>query len=69
MLNVGTPDRIIRVIIGAILIALPFFNLPLFANPVLWWGAIVVGVVLVATAAISFCPIYYVLGIRTRPRS
>jgi hypothetical protein len=69
MLNVGTPDRIIRVILGLVLIALPFLNPAWFMNPILWWGSIVVGVVLVATAAISFCPIYYVLGLRTRPRS
>jgi hypothetical protein len=69
MLNVGTPDRIIRVILGLILVALPFLNVAWFANPVLWWGAIVVGVVLIVTAAVSFCPIYYVLGLRTRPRS
>ncbi len=69
MLNVGTPDRIVRLLAGAILIALPFLNLPLFANPVLWWGAIVVGVVLVVTAAIGFCPLYAAFGIRTRPRS
>lgn len=69
MLNVGTADRIVRAIVGAILIALPFLNLPLLANPVLWWGSLVVGVVLLATAAFSFCPIYFALGLRTRPRS
>jgi hypothetical protein len=69
MLNVGTPDRLIRLIAGALLIALPLFNLPILANPVLWWGSIVIGVILVATAVFGFCPIYYVLGLRTRPRS
>ena len=69
MLNVGTPDRIVRLLAGAILIALPFFNLPLFANPVLWWGAIVVGAVLAVTAVIGFCPLYAAFGICTRRRS
>lgn len=69
MLNVGTPDRIVRLLAGAILTALPFFNLPLFANPVLWWGAIVVGAVLAVTAVIGFCPLYAAFGIRTRRRS
>jgi len=69
MLNVGTPDRIVRLLAAAILIALPFFNLPLFANPVLWWGAIVVGAVLAVTAVIGFCPLYAAFGIRTRRRS
>lgn len=70
MLNVGTPDRIIRVILGALLVAAPFvFALPIWANPIAFWASIVVGAVLIATAIFSFCPIYYVLGLRTRART
>lgn len=69
MLNVGTPDRIVRVILGALLILAPFLLPALFANPILWWGAIVVGIVLAATAAIGFCPLYFALGIGTRRQS
>jgi hypothetical protein len=66
MLNVGNPDRVIRVILGALLILVPFVvALPAWA----FWVAIVTGIVLVATAAIGFCPIYYALGLRTRPRA
>lgn len=65
-INVGTPDRIARLILGAILIVLPILSgLPLFASPVAFWASIVVGAVLVATAVFRFCPIYTVLGFST----
>lgn len=66
MRNVGTPDRIIRLIVGAGLIALPF----LAALPA-WglWASVVVGAVLIATAVFSFCPIYAALGINSRPKT
>ena len=65
MQNVGTPDRIIRTILGAVLVALPFLvTFPAWA----FWTSLVVGVVLIATAGLSFCPIYAALGISSRPR-
>ena len=70
MQNVGTPDRIIRLVVGALLVIAPFVTgWPLFASPVPLWGSVIVGAVLVATAAFSFCPIYAALGLRTRPRA
>lgn len=69
MQNVGTPDRIIRLVVGALLIIAPFMTgWPLFANPVLLWGWVVFGAILVATAIFSFCPIYAALGLHTRPK-
>lgn len=65
-INVGTPDRIARLIVGAVLVLLPVLSgLPLFASPAVFWAAIVVGAVLVATAVFRFCPIYTVLGLST----
>ncbi|WP_137151880.1 DUF2892 domain-containing protein [Devosia sp. FKR38] len=65
-INVGTPDRIARLILGAVLVLLPVLSgLSLFANPVLFWASIVVGAVLIATAIFRFCPIYTVLGLST----
>lgn len=57
-LNVGTIDRIARALIGIVLIGLTL------AGVIGWWGWI--GVVPLATAAISFCPLYTMLGINTR---
>ena len=61
--NLGSPDRIARVILGLVLLALPSFVA--LGN---WgsWGTYVVGAVLIATAAFSFCPIYAALGLSTR---
>ncbi|HLD09147.1 MAG TPA: DUF2892 domain-containing protein [Methylophilaceae bacterium] len=52
--NVGNTDRIIRVIIGAGIIAAGVY----FQS---WWGAI--GVVPIVTAAIGWCPAYSLFGI------
>ena len=57
--NVGTVDRIIRVLIGLGLLSL-FFILDGNAR---WFGLI--GLVPLLTAGIRFCPLYTVLGIRT----
>ena len=55
--NVGTVDRILRVIVGIVLISL------VFVGPKTAWGWI--GVIPLATAFIGFCPAYRLLGIRT----
>ena len=49
--NVGSADRLIRIVVGIALISL-FFVLEGNAR---WLGLI--GVVLIATALISFCPL------------
>ncbi len=64
--NVGSADKAIRIILGALLIALPFVSgLAAFSSSAATIGSVVVGVVLIATALFSFCPIYRVLGIGT----
>ncbi len=55
--NVGTLDRILRVIVGVVLIAL------VFVGPKTAWGWI--GVIPLVTAFIGFCPAYRLLGICT----
>ncbi|MEJ2386592.1 MAG: DUF2892 domain-containing protein [Chromatiaceae bacterium] len=56
--NVGKPDRIIRVILGVVLIGNVFFALQ---HPIGW-----VGVILVATGIAGICPLYSLLGINTK---
>ncbi len=60
--NVGTGDRIIRAIVGIALIA--SWPLGLFEGTL---GIVlcVVGVVLLVTAALRWCPPYTLLGINT----
>ncbi len=64
--NVGTIDRVLRLVIGVALIALPYvLSSPLWENPVLRIGAPIVGLVLIATASMRFCPLYRLLGAST----
>jgi hypothetical protein len=57
--NVGSVDRILRIVVGVVLIALVFV-MPDLANP---WGWI--GVVPLVTALVGWCPAYTILGIKT----
>lgn len=64
--NVGSPDRIIRIVLGACLLLAPYlFVSPILANPILRWVMLIAGVVLILTAIIRFCPLYRVLGANT----
>jgi hypothetical protein len=57
--NVGSIDRILRIVVGLGLISL------VFIGPQTPWGW--VGVVPLLTAFIGFCPLYTLIGIRTCP--
>jgi hypothetical protein len=57
--NVGSIDRLARIVIGLLLIALAA------TGNIGAWGWI--GIVPLATAAFSFCPLYTVLGFSTCP--
>ncbi len=57
--NVGGFDRILRVVLGLVLIGLAA------TGAVGAWGWI--GVVPLATAALGFCPLYTVLGFSSCP--
>lgn len=57
MQNVGTIDRVIRIVVGLVLIAL------VFVGPQTPWGWI--GIIPLATALIGWCPLYSVIGVKT----
>lgn len=59
--NVGGIDRVLRVIVGLAVLSL-LFVLP---EPNRWWGLI--GIVPLATAFLSFCPLYALIGVNTCP--
>lgn len=72
MANVGSLDRTLRFVVGAVLLVSPF--LPPMAGFFAAWGAwkfavAAVGVVLLGTAVFRFCPAYRLLGMRTCPIS
>ncbi|MEK0081912.1 DUF2892 domain-containing protein [Benzoatithermus flavus] len=56
--NVGTIDRVVRIVAGLVLLALALFGGQ-------WWGWL--GVVPLVTALAGFCPAYRLLGLSTCP--
>lgn len=58
--NVGGIDRILRIVVGLVLIGLTF------TGTIGAWGWI--GVVPLATGAMGFCALYPLLGINTCPK-
>jgi hypothetical protein len=70
MANVGSIDRIVRLIVGGLLVLAPFITgWPLWANPFVLWGTVVVGAVLAATSVLGFCPIYAALGLSSKRKT
>ena len=60
--NVGSADRLIRIVLGLTLVLLPFVA---HLGPIAAYGAPIVCVVLIVTALFRFCPAYRLFGIRT----
>ncbi|MBG7601552.1 MAG: DUF2892 domain-containing protein [Gammaproteobacteria bacterium] len=56
--NVGKIDRIIRIVVGIILVGNVFYALQ---NPIGW-----LGVILIVTGIAGICPLYSILGINTK---
>ena len=61
-INVGTPERIVRLVLGAV-----FLILAIFAGlSSLWtWILGIVGVAMVVTGLLRYCPAWSLLGIKT----
>lgn len=58
--NVGGTDRVLRAVLGLALLSLVL----VLDGPARWWG--LVGLVPLATAALSYCPLYSLFGFDTR---
>lgn len=58
-INVGGIDRILRILVGLVLIGLAA------TGTIGWWGWL--GVVPLATGLLRTCPAYSLLGVRTCP--
>lgn len=54
--NIGSADRIIRLVAGAVIIIAGVYLKS-------WWGLL--GIVLIGTALINWCPIYGICGVKT----
>ena len=63
-INVGTIDRIARAILGVVLLYVAFASGALDGS--VWkWVATGAGIVMLGVAAIRFCPVYTLIGIKT----
>ena len=62
--NVGNPDKIVRIILAIVLVALYFTNVITGT-----WGivALVAAAIMVATSFMSSCPLYSVFGFSSCP--
>ncbi len=58
--NVGSVDKVVRIILGLVIIVLGF----VYSS---WWG--LVGIIPLATAFMGFCPAYYPFKISTNKSS
>jgi hypothetical protein len=62
--NVGTPDQVVRVVVGILIAA------ALVAGAVtgpLAYLAVLIAAIMLVTGVVGFCPLYAILGLRTRP--
>ncbi len=57
MRNVGNTDRLLRIIVGLVLIAL------VFVGPKTAWGWI--GIVPLVTGVVTYCPLYSLFGLNS----
>lgn len=57
--NMGSADKIIRLILGVVIIGLGIY----FKS---WWG--LVGLVPLVTALMNFCPAYTLIGVSTKKK-
>lgn len=55
--NIGSYDKMIRAVLGLFLVSLVFWG------PETQWGYI--GLVLLGTSLVNFCPLYSLIGINT----
>ncbi len=63
--NVGTIERVIRLVVGVVALVAAFTTLGVMNGATLGIVAAVVGVVMLGTAALGWCPPYAILGIST----
>ena len=61
--NVGNVDRALRALVGILALA-GAFVLGWFSGWMVW-AAAAVGVIMLGTAAVGFCPLYRLVGVNT----
>ncbi len=64
--NVGMADKAVRILAAAAIGILYFMNVITGTTAIV---LLVVAIIFVLTSLISFCPLYYLLGIKTRKKT
>ena len=64
--NMGTADKFIRVLIGILIAILYYMNIISGITAII---ILAVGILLLITSLIGFCPLYTVFGIRTTKKA
>jgi hypothetical protein len=64
--NLGMADKVVRILAAVAIGILYFMNLITGTTAIV---LLIVAVILVLTSLISFCPLYYLLGIKTRKKT
>jgi len=62
--NVGTIDRVVRIVVGVLLIA---FAIPVGFPSTGWNWICWIGVVPIVTAVVGYCPAYSIFGLSSCP--
>jgi len=60
--NIGSVDKFVRIIIAAIIMALYYFG---YISDTLAMVLLIIGIILLLTSLINFCPIYKIIGVNT----
>ncbi len=64
--NLGRTDRIIRFIVGLVLLLAPLANIPpIWSSGMAATLVMIVGAVLMITSVLRFCPLYRLVGLST----
>lgn len=64
--NLGMADKVVRILAAVAIGILYFMNVITGTTAIV---LLIVAIILVLTSLISFCPIYYLLGIKTRKKT
>lgn len=63
--NLGMTDKVVRILAAVAIGILYFMNVITGTTAIV---LLIVAIILVLTSLISFCPLYYLLGIKTRKK-
>jgi hypothetical protein len=63
--NVGTVDKVIRIMVAVVVVALYFTNV---ISGTLAYVLLALSAIFVLTSILNFCPIYYLLSLSTRKK-